>query len=98
MLTPRIQGYCDAAENYNLCRVNGYYEFDPVYQVLKEGMVLYSSGIFSQPGMDSLIKYAPLICVCIPMCTDRNLPRIEKIMHRIGAVQFVVNMFICLIL
>ena len=38
------------------------YRYDPVYQVLEEGIVLYPPDVLSRPGPDSLIKYASHLC------------------------------------
>ena len=38
------------------------YRYDPVYQELAEGIVLYPPDVFSRPGPDSLIKYASHLC------------------------------------
>lgn len=39
------------------------YRFDPVYQELSEGIILYPPDVFSRPGPDSLIKYASHLCM-----------------------------------
>lgn len=38
------------------------YRYDPVYQELAEGIVLYPPDVLSRPGPDSLIKYASHLC------------------------------------
>ena len=55
MMLPRIMTQV-AVERFG-------YRYDPVYQELAEGVVLYPPDIFSRPGPDSLIKYTSHLCL-----------------------------------
>lgn len=55
MLLPRIMTVV-AIEKFG-------YRYDPAYQELRDGIILYPPDVFSRPGPDSLIKYASHLCL-----------------------------------